>query len=85
MLHAQEIPIAEALSRLSVWAGRYPAALFQNEFITTLNADELLDYGSRHPYVHALFKRCHAELSALLPKPLSSRFSAMIVHRPPGT
>lgn len=83
-LYTQEVEITEALSKLSVWAGRYPVALFQNEFAKTPNADELLDYGSRHPYVRALFKRCHDELGAPLPKPLTNRFGVVVVLRPPG-
>lgn len=83
-IHVQEIDIAKALSKLSVWAGRYPVALFQNEYVTTPNADELLDYGSRHPYVRQLYDRFHGELSNLLPKPVLSRWACVVVQRPLG-
>ncbi|UGA49049.1 hypothetical protein HU230_0043350 (plasmid) [Bradyrhizobium quebecense] len=85
VLHTQEVPVAQALSRLSVWAGRYPVALLEAEFASTPNADELLDYGSRHPIVKAMYARGHAELTALLPKPISNRHGAVVVFRQPGT
>ncbi len=85
VLHAQEAPVAQALSKLSVWAGRYPVALLEAEFASTPNADELLDYGSRHPIVKAMYARGHAELTALLPKPISNRHGAIVVFRQPGT
>jgi len=84
-LHAQEVPIAEALSKLSVWAGRYPVALFQNTFVATPNADALLDYGSQHPTLRGLFDRCHAALASRLTKPISTRFDSIVVFRQPGT
>jgi hypothetical protein len=84
-LHIQEEPVAEALSKLSTWAGRYPVALLEAEFASTPNADELLDYGSRHPVVKAMYARGHAELTALLPKPISNRSGAVVVFRQPGT
>jgi hypothetical protein len=85
VLHIQEDPVAEALSQLSVWAGRYPVALLEAEFASTPNADELLDYGSRHPIVKAMYARGHAELTALLPKPITNRHGAVVVFRQPGT
>jgi hypothetical protein len=85
VLHVQEIPVAEALSKLSVWAGRYPVALLEAEFASTPNADELLDYGSRHPIVKMMYDRAHAELSALLPRPITNRHGAVVVFRQPGT
>jgi len=84
-LHAQEIPIAEALAKLSVWAGRYPVALFQNSFVTAPNADALLDYGSQHPTLRELFDRCHTALASQLTKPFSTRFDSIVVFRQPGT
>ncbi len=84
-LHVQEEPVAKALSKLSVWAGRYPVALLEAEFASTSSADELLDYGSRHPIVKAMYARGHAELTALLPMPISNLHSAVAVFRQPGT
>jgi hypothetical protein len=84
-LHVQEQPVAEALSKLAVWAGRYPVALLEAEFASTPNADELLDYGSRHPIVKMMYERAHAELSALLPRPITNRHGAVVVFRQPGT
>jgi hypothetical protein len=84
-LHVQEIQVAQALSKLSIWAGRYPVTLLEAEFASTPNADELLDYGSRHPIVKAVYARGHAELTALLPKPISNRHGAIVVFRQPGT
>ncbi|MBZ9998027.1 hypothetical protein [Mesorhizobium sp. BH1-1-4] len=84
-LHGQEEPVANALSKLAVWAGRYPVALLEAEFASTPNADELLAYGSRHPIVKAIYARGHEELTALLPKPLSNLHGAVVVFRQPGT
>jgi hypothetical protein len=83
-LHVQELPVADALSKLSVWAGRYPVTLLEAEFASTPNADELLDYGSRHPTVRMIYDRAHADLAALLPKPISNRNGAVVVFRQPG-
>jgi hypothetical protein len=85
VLHVQEIPVAEALSKLSIWRGRYPVALFEADFASAPNADELLDYGSRHSIVRAMYARAHAELSALLPESISNRHGAIVVFRQPGT
>jgi hypothetical protein len=84
-LHVQEEPVAKALSKLAVWAGRYPVALLEAEFASTPNADELLDFGSRHPVVKAMYARGHSELTALLPNPLSNLHGAVVVFRQPGT
>lgn len=85
VLHIQEVAVAEALSKLSVWAGRYPVALLEAEYASTPNADELLDYGSRHPTVRAIYSRGHADLTALLPTPIPNRHGAVVVFRQPGT
>jgi hypothetical protein len=85
VLHVQEIPVAEALSKLSIWRGRYPVALLKAEFVSAPNADELLDYGSRHPTIRAMYARAHAKLTALLPVPISNRHGAVVVFRQPGT
>ena len=85
VLHVQEIPVAEALSKLSVWAGRYPVALYEADFASAPNADELLDYGSRHPTIRAMYARAHAELTVLLPQPISNLHGAIVVFRQPGT
>lgn len=85
VLHTQETPVVQALSKLTVWAGRYPVALFEREFTSTPNADELLDYGARHPIVRALYERGHAKLTALLPNPITNRHGAVAVFRQPGT
>jgi hypothetical protein len=74
----------EALSKLAVGAGRYSVALLEAEFASTPNADELLDYGS-HPIVKMMYERVHAELSALLSRPITNRHGAVVVFRQPGT
>lgn len=81
----QEKPVLEALSQLSVWAGRYPSALRLADFVGVPNPDELMDYGSRHPIMRSFFDRAHKELEARLPKAIDSRFGAVVVLRQPGT
>src|SRR5262249_6676282 len=48
-VRVQERRVLEALSQLSIRAGRYPVALTRDEFAGTPSADELLDYGRDHP------------------------------------
>jgi hypothetical protein len=84
-IHVQEKTVLEALSQLSVWAGRYPVALHQHEYIAAPNPDELMDYGSRHPIMKAVFKRAHQQLEQKLPNSISNRFGAVVVFRPLGT
>ncbi len=84
-IHAEERPVLEALSKLSAWAGRYPVALTQREFVATPNADELLDYGSAHPIMRAFFERARKELESRLPRSTGSRFGCLVVFRQPGT
>lgn len=79
-VHVQEAPVLEALSALSIWAGRYPVA-----HQGTPNADAALDYGSAHPVMRAFFERARQELEGKLPTPLSSRFGSVVVTRQPGT
>jgi hypothetical protein len=85
MVHAQERPVLEALSKLSVWAGRYPVARTRREHVGTPNSDELLDYGSAHPVMRAFFERARKELESRLPQPTGSRFGSLVVMRQPGT
>jgi hypothetical protein len=84
-VHVQERPVLEALSNLSIWAGRYPVARYQRQFVGTPNADELLDYGSAHPIMRIFFERAHKELESRLPQPISNRFGSLVVIRQPGT
>jgi hypothetical protein len=84
-VHVQERPVLEALSHLSIWAGRYPVARCQRQFVGTPNADELLDYGSAHPIMRIFFERAHKELESRLPQPIGGRFGSLVVIRQPGT
>ncbi len=84
-VHVEERPVLEALSQLSIWAGRYPVARTRREFVGTPNADELLDYGSAHPIMRAFFERAHKELESRLPQQVGSRFGSLVVFRQPGT
>jgi hypothetical protein len=84
VLHIQETPVAQALSKLTVWAGRYPVALLEAEYSSAPNVDELLDYGSRNLIVEAIYNRGFHELTSLLPKPISNRFGGVVVFRQPG-
>ena len=84
-VHPQERPVLEALSELSIWAGRYPVALSRREHVGAPVPDELLDYGSAHPVMRRFFKRAREELEGRLPRPIGSRFGALVVMRQPGT
>jgi hypothetical protein len=84
-VHVQERPILEALSQLSVWAGRYPVALTRREYVGTPNSDELLDYGSAHPVMRGFFERARKELESRLPQPIGNRYGSLVVTRQPGT
>jgi hypothetical protein len=76
--HVQERPVLEALSQLSVWAGRYPVARTRREFVGVPNADELLDYGSAHPIMRRFFERAHQELESRLPPQIGSGFGVVV-------
>lgn len=54
-VHVQETSILGALSTLSVWAGRYPVARTRKDYVGTQHADAMLDYGSAHPVMRAVF------------------------------
>jgi hypothetical protein len=84
-VHPQEKPVLEALSQLSVWAGRYPVASKRHEYVRTPNSDELLDYGAHHSVMRGFFERARNELESRLPQPNKSGFSWLAVRRQPGT
>lgn len=84
-VHQQERDVLEALSQLSIWAGRYPVAQTRREYIQgRSNPHELLDYGAAHPVMRLFFERAYKELENKLPKPLGSRFGSLVVLRKPG-
>jgi hypothetical protein len=84
-VHVQERPVLEALSQLSIWAGRYPVARTRREYISNVsNPHELLDYGSAHPVMRMFFERARKELENKLPQPIGSRFESLVVTRQPG-
>ena len=70
--------VLEALSQLSIWAGRYPIALEPS--LDTPNPNALLDYGSAHPIMRTFFERAYKELESGVPEPIS-RFEKMVVFR----
>jgi hypothetical protein len=84
-VHVQERPVLEALSQLSMWAGRYPVARTRREYIGTPNSDELLDYGSANPVMRGFFDRARKELESRLPRSIASRFNSLVVRRQTGT
>jgi hypothetical protein len=83
-VHREEEVVLKALSELSVWAGRYPVARTRSEHEGKPNSDELLDYGSAHPVMRRFFDRAYRALEDKLPKPIESRFGAVVVFRQPG-
>ncbi|MGO8977481.1 MAG: hypothetical protein ACLPTZ_21220 [Beijerinckiaceae bacterium] len=84
-VHVEERLVLEALSQLSVWAGRYPVARTRREHVGTPNSDELLDYGSAHPVMRGFFERARKELESRLQQPIKDRFGSVVVFRQPGT
>ncbi|KRP89237.1 hypothetical protein AOQ73_26830 [Bradyrhizobium pachyrhizi] len=80
-VHVQEGPVLEALSKLSIWAGRYPVARTRREQVGVPNADAALDYGSAHPIMRIFFDRARQELEGRLSSPLTSRFGSVVVAR----
>jgi hypothetical protein len=73
-----ERPVLEALSRLSVWAGRYPVALTRS--LDTPDPNEWLGYGSAHPIMRTFFERAYKELESGVPEEIF-RFATVIVFR----
>lgn len=83
-VHVEEQQVLEALSDLSIWAGRYPVALRKEDYIGKENANAMLDYGSRNVIMRRFFDRVHGALEAKLPH-APSRYEVVVVFRPPGT
>jgi hypothetical protein len=64
-----EQPVLEALSRLSVSAGRYPVAVTQS--LDTPDPNEWLGYGSAHPIMRTFFERVYRELESAVPEQIA--------------
>jgi hypothetical protein len=81
-----ERPVLEALSQLSIWAGRYPVALNQRDgymrdgWIGSLDPDALLGGGSAHPIMRTFFERAYKELESRVPEQIP-RFRKVLVCR----
>jgi hypothetical protein len=73
-----EQPVLEALTRLSIWAGRYPIARGPSD--DTPNPNAWLDYGSAHPIMRTFFERAYKELESGVPEQIP-RFEKVIVFR----
>jgi hypothetical protein len=76
----QEGPVLEALTRLSMWAGRYPIAPAPS--VDTPNPNVWLDYGSDDPIMRAFFERAYKELESAVPEQIP-RFEKAGVFREP--
>ena len=74
-----ERPVLEALSRLSIWTGRYPVALNQRH-TGMPNPNALLGYGSAHSIMRTFFERIYKELESRVPEEIA-RFEKVIVFR----
>jgi len=83
-VYVQETPVLDALSKLSVWAGRYPVASRRSESSGAKNSDELLDWGSQNLIVRQFFARGAVGLENKIDKS-PTRFGAIVVFRQPGT
>ena len=73
-----EQPVLEALTHLSITAGRYPIALEPS--VDTPNPNELLGYGSAHPIMRTFFERAYKELESRVPEQIP-RFRKVLVCR----
>jgi hypothetical protein len=73
-----ERPVLEALTHLSLWAGRYPIA--RGPSVDTPNPNAWLDYGSAHPIMRTFFERAYKELESGVPEQISS-FEKVVVFR----
>jgi hypothetical protein len=78
-----ERPVLEALSHLSIWAGRYPMALRPSDYFEAANPNALLGYGSAHPIMRAFFERAYTELESAVPEQISP-FEIVYVFRKSG-
>jgi hypothetical protein len=83
-VHVQERPVLDALSELSVWAGRYPVAIRRTDNFGGRTPDELLDWGSQNVTVKRFFERVAATLQGKTPV-RRAMFGAVVVFRQPGT
>jgi hypothetical protein len=72
-----ERPVLEALTHLSISAGRYPIA---EPSVDTPNPNALLGYGSAHPIMRTFFERAFKELESRVPEQIP-RFEAVVVFR----
>lgn len=73
-----ERPVLEALTYLSVWAGRYPIA--RGPSVDAPNPNALLGYGSAHPIMRTFFERAYNELEREVPEQIP-RFEKAGVFR----
>jgi len=73
-----EQPVLEALTRLSIWAGRYPISRGSSD--QTPNPNTWLDYGSAHPIMRTFFERAYQELESAVPEQIPS-FEKVFVFR----
>jgi len=73
-----EGPVLEALTNLSIWAGRYP--ITRGPSVDTPNPNAWLDYGSAHPIMRTFFERAYKELESGVPEQIP-RFEKVVVFR----
>jgi hypothetical protein len=74
--------LLEALTYLSISAGRYPIRLRPS--VDTPNPNALLGYGSAHPIMRTFFERAYKELESGVPEQIP-RFESVVVFRQLGT
>jgi hypothetical protein len=73
-----ERPVLEALTRLSIWAGRYPVALTRS--LDPPDPNEWLGYGAAHPIMRTFFERAYKELESGVPEEIA-RFTTVVAFR----
>jgi len=74
-----ERSVLEALSKLSIWAGRYPVALNQRNF-SPPDPNALLGWGKAHQIMRTFFERTYKELGRRVPQQFP-RFGKVLVCR----
>ncbi|WP_156026394.1 hypothetical protein [Xanthobacter sp. 91] len=86
-LSTDEFALLEGLSQIAIWCGRYPVALkfsdFDKMLPNCLSPNSIMDFGSRHPLLRALFDHCATELLTLA-KYSPAKFGVVVVPAPPG-
>lgn len=82
---AAEKKIFESLTRIAIWAGRYPVDVslekYNGKHPIGLNPDSLLDWGSEHPLLRNVYSILSKKLESALDQ-LPARYGTVVSVRP---